>query len=56
MRLYIRLIKSTRICDHIKMTRRRYAQAFGVVPFYIWVFTVFGNGVGFANNYITTRF
>ncbi|MDR3697031.1 DUF2306 domain-containing protein [Mucilaginibacter sp.] len=53
-----RLVKNKRIDDHIKMMRRSYALAFGAVTlrFYIWAFTVFGNGVGFANNYIIISF
>ena len=40
------------------MTRRSYALAFAAVTlrFYIFFFTVFGNGVGFANNYIIISF
>ena len=52
------LIKNKRIDDHIKMMRRSYALAFGAVTlrFYIFLFTVFGSGVGFANNYIIIAF
>ncbi|MBB3054499.1 DUF2306 domain-containing protein [Mucilaginibacter gotjawali] len=52
------LVKNKRIDDHIKMMRRSYALAFGAVTlrFYIWAFTVFGSGVGFANNYIIISF
>ncbi|WP_295669780.1 DUF2306 domain-containing protein [uncultured Mucilaginibacter sp.] len=52
------LVKNKKIDDHIKMMRRSYALAFGAVTlrFYIWAFTVFGNGVGFANNYIIISF
>ena len=52
------LIKNGRVDDHVKMMRRSYALAFGAVTlrFYIWMFTVFGNGVGFANNYIIIAF
>jgi hypothetical protein len=52
------LVKNAKVDDHIKMMRRSYALAFGAVTlrFYIWAFTVFGNGVGFANNYIIISF
>ncbi len=52
------LIKNKRIDDHIKMMRRSYALAFAAVTlrFYIFIFTVLGNGVGFANNYIIISF
>jgi hypothetical protein len=52
------LIKNKRIDDHIKMMRRSYALAFAAVTLrlYIFLFTVFGNGVGFANNYIIIAF
>ena len=52
------LIKNKKIDDHVKMMRRSYALAFGAVTlrFYIFLFTVFGNGVGFANNYIIIAF
>ena len=51
-------IKNGRIESHIKMMRRSYALAFAAVTLrlYIWSFTVFGNGVGFANNYIIIAF
>jgi len=51
-------IKNGRIDDHVKMMRRSYALAFAAVTlrFYIWSFTLFGNGVGFANNYIIIAF
>ena len=46
------------IDDHIKMMRRSYALAFGAVMLrlYIWVFTVFGSGVDFENNYLIIAF
>jgi uncharacterized membrane protein len=52
------LIKNKNIHSHVKMMRRSYALAFGAVTlrFYIFLFTVFGNGVGFANNYIIISF
>lgn len=52
------LIKNGRIDDHIKMMRRSYSLAFAAVTlrFYIWILTVFGHGVGFANNYIIISF
>jgi uncharacterized membrane protein len=52
------LIKNGRVDDHVKMMRRSYALAFGAVTlrFYLWMFTVFGDGVGFANNYIIIAF
>jgi hypothetical protein len=52
------LIKNRKIEAHIMMMRRSYALAFAAVTlrFYIWLFTVFGNGVGFANNYLIIAF
>jgi hypothetical protein len=52
------LIKNKRVDDHIKMMRRSYALAFGAVTlrFYIFLFSVLGSGVGFANNYIIIAF
>jgi len=52
------LIKNRRIDEHIKMMRRSYVLAFAAVTLrlYIFMFTVFGNGVGFANNYIIISF
>jgi uncharacterized membrane protein YozB (DUF420 family) len=52
------LIKNGRVTDHVKMMRRSYALAFAAVTlrFYIWLFTVFGHGVGFENNYIIIAF
>jgi len=51
-------IKNGNVDDHVKMMRRSYALAFGAVTlrFYIFLFTVFGHGVGFANNYIIISF
>jgi uncharacterized membrane protein len=48
------LIRKGQIDKHIRMMRRSYALAFAAVTlrFYIWLFTVFGNGVGFENNYL----
>jgi hypothetical protein len=52
------LIKKRNIDGHVMMMRRSYALAFAAVTlrFYIWLFTVFGNGVGFANNYLIIAF
>ena len=52
------LIKNGRVDDHIKMMRRSYSLAFAAVTLrlYIFMFTVFGNSVGFANNYIIISF
>lgn len=52
------LVRNGRIDDHVKMMRRSYALAFAAVTlrFYIWLFTVFGSGVGFENNYIIIAF
>lgn len=52
------LVMNGRINDHIKMMRRSYALAFGAVTlrFYIWLFTVFGSGVDFENNYLIIAF
>ncbi|HEY2581466.1 MAG TPA: DUF2306 domain-containing protein [Mucilaginibacter sp.] len=52
------LVKNGQINEHVKMMRRSYALAFAAVTlrFYIWLFTVFGNGVGFENNYIIIAF
>jgi uncharacterized membrane protein len=39
---------------HVHMMRRSYSLAFAAVTlrFYIWLFSVVGNGVGFENNYL----
>lgn len=52
------LVRNGKIDVHVKMMRRSYALAFGAVTlrFYIFLFTVFGSGVGFANNYIIIAF
>jgi uncharacterized membrane protein len=52
------LVKKGKIDEHIKMMNRSYALAFGAVTlrFYIWLFTVFGNGVNFENNYLIIAF
>ncbi|HEY4325949.1 MAG TPA: DUF2306 domain-containing protein [Mucilaginibacter sp.] len=52
------LIKNRRVDEHVKMMRRSYALAFAAVTlrFYIWLFTVYGSGVGFENNYIIIAF
>lgn len=46
------------VADHVKMMRRSYALAFAAVTLrlYIWLLTVFGNGVHFENNYIIIAF
>lgn len=51
-------IKKGNVNEHVKMMRRSYALAFAAVTlrFYIFLFTVFGNGVGFQNNYIIIAF
>jgi uncharacterized membrane protein YozB (DUF420 family) len=52
------LIKKGKVTGHVDMMRRSYALAFAAVTlrFYIWVLTVFGHGVDFANNYIIIAF
>ena len=52
------LIKNRKIDDHIRMMRRSYGLAFAAVTlrFYIWLFTIFGNGVDFKYNYIIIAF
>jgi heme/copper-type cytochrome/quinol oxidase subunit 4 len=52
------LVMDGHVDDHVKMIRRSYALAFGAVTlrFYIWLFTVLGSGVGFANNYLIIAF
>jgi uncharacterized membrane protein len=52
------LIKNGKVDAHIKMMRRSYALAFAAVTlrFYIWLFTVLGNGVNFENNYLIIAF
>ena len=52
------LIKNRQIDAHIKMMRRSYALAFGAVTLrlYIFLFTIFLNGVAFANNYVIIAF
>lgn len=51
-------IRNKKIDDHVQMMRRSYALAFGAVTlrFYIWCFSVFGNGVNFKHNYIIIAF
>jgi len=51
-------VKKGNITDHVEMMRRSYALAFGAVMlrFYIFLFTIMGIGVGFANNYIIIAF
>lgn len=46
------------IPQHVCMMRRSYALAFAAVTlrFYIWLFTVLGNGVSFENNYLIIAF
>lgn len=52
------LIKKGDIDGHIKMMRRSYGLAFGAVTlrFYIWLFTIAGNGISFHNNYLIIAF
>jgi len=52
------LIKNGNVDGHIKMMRRSYALAFAAVTlrFYIWMLTMFGNGVNFQNNYLIIAF
>jgi uncharacterized membrane protein len=52
------LIKNGNVDAHVKMMRRSYALAFGAVTlrFYIFMFTMFGSGVSFNNNYIIISF
>lgn len=52
------LVKKGKIDEHVKMMRRSYALAFAAVTlrFYIWLFTVLGNGVNFENNYLIIAF
>jgi uncharacterized membrane protein len=52
------LVKNGKIEEHVKMMRRSYALAFAAVTlrFYIWLFTVLGNGVNFENNYLIIAF
>jgi uncharacterized membrane protein len=47
-----------KIPQHVCMMRRSYALAFAAVTlrFYIWLFTVLGNGVNFENNYLIIAF
>ena len=51
-------IKRGKVDDHVKMMRKSYALAFAAVTLrlYIFLFTVFGNGVGFESNYIIIAF
>jgi uncharacterized membrane protein YozB (DUF420 family) len=48
------MIKKGEVNGHILMMRRSYSLAFAAVTlrFYIWMFTLLGNGVGFAHNYV----
>jgi len=52
------LVVNGRIDNHICMMRRSYSLAFAAVTlrFYIWLFTVFGNGVNFQYNYVIIAF
>ena len=47
-----------RVNEHIRMMRRSYGLAFAAVTlrFYIYLFTIFGNGVDFKYNYIIIAF
>ncbi|MBV8389828.1 MAG: DUF2306 domain-containing protein [Mucilaginibacter sp.] len=51
-------VRNRKIDEHVRMMRRSYSLAFAAVTlrFYIWLFTVFGSGVGFANNYLIIAF
>lgn len=51
-------IKKGRITPHIHMMRRSYALAFAAITlrFYIFLFSVFGSGVNFNNNYLIIAF
>jgi len=52
------LIMKGRVDEHIHMMRRSYGLAFAAVTlrFYIYLFTIFGNGVDFKYNYIIIAF
>ena len=52
------LIMKGRVNEHIRMMRRSYGLAFAAVTlrFYIYLFTIFGNGVDFKYNYIIIAF
>jgi uncharacterized membrane protein len=52
------LVMNGKIDEHIRMMRRSYGLAFAAVTlrFYIWLFTIFGQGVNFPNNYIIIAF
>ncbi len=52
------LVMNGKIDAHIRMMRRSYGLAFAAVTlrFYIWLFTIFGQGVNFPNNYIIIAF
>ncbi|MBW4889249.1 DUF2306 domain-containing protein [Mucilaginibacter sp. HMF5004] len=47
-----------KIPQHVCMMRRSYGLAFAAVTlrFYIWLFTVLGNGVSFEHNYLIIAF
>ena len=51
-------IRKGDVNSHIFMMRRSYALAFAAVTlrFYIWLFSVLGNGVAFENNYLIIAF
>jgi uncharacterized membrane protein len=53
-----RFAVNRQIPQHVCMMRRSYALAFAAVTlrFYIWLFTVLGNGVNFENNYLIIAF
>ena len=46
------------VTGHVQMMRRSYALAFGAVTLrlYIWLFSTFGHGVDFENNYLIIAF
>jgi hypothetical protein len=52
------LIRKRNVGEHVKMMRRSYSLAFAAVTlrFYIWLLSVFGNGVGFEHNYLIIAF
>ncbi len=55
---WIAIVQHQNAERHVQMMRRSYALAFAAVTlrFYIWLFTVFGQGVDFENNYLIIAF
>lgn len=51
-------IKKGRLDGHIRMMHRSYAMAFAAITLrlYIWMFSLFGNGVSFSHNYVIIAF